>query len=109
MVAGWSADLNMVANLPPVVSMDDIAIRDLPVSDQVIREVAGQLNAAMADKLHGPIGIVQTAVDHPRKVADQGRKRALAFLERSVSPLFLGHIAEQQQAADYCATRIMQR
>ena len=60
--------LNGVPDGLPVVGMNQFGKRVSLVSDQLTRRVAGQLFAALADKLHGPVSVVGAAVGNAGQI-----------------------------------------
>ena len=73
---------------------DEIVERKGPVPDQVLRRVAGQVLASLADEFHGPAAVVLAAIGHAGQVRQQ-RDVAPPVLPQFVrGELALGDVGE---------------
>lgn len=63
---------------------------------EVLRRVAGELQAAGADELHGPLAVVAPAVDQPGQAVEQAGGAAPAGLQTGVLAALAGGVAERQ-------------
>ena len=60
--------------------MDHLLKADAVVQQQVYRRVASDLQAAGADKLDRPAGVVEAAIDHAAQMPQQGPQHAAVLL-----------------------------
>ena len=73
---------------------DEVGEGDGLVADEILRGVAGQVLAALADELHGPVPVVPAAVGHARQVGHQGHVLAPAFPKLVFGQPAFGHVVE---------------
>ena len=62
--------------------MDEVAVGDPPVADDLLRGVAGETERPLAHELHRPPGVGPAPVGHTREVAHQGGEVPFAPRER---------------------------
>ena len=86
--------LDLLAHDGAVLGVDQFLVGYLRVVYQFGRGIAGEFLAALAHELHGPELVVAAAVGHPGEIAHQCGERPLAFLERLLGALALGHILD---------------
>ena len=62
--------------------MNDLTVTGIAIAQEVLRRVAGEFAAAFTNKMHRPIRVVLTAIDHAGQIAQQGREHTLVFAQR---------------------------
>jgi hypothetical protein len=98
---GRDRGLDVAPDPDLVVGVDEVGVGRAAVVAQVIRLVAGEVEAAVADEAHRPAGVVAAAVGHAGQVAEEGGEDALALAEGRVGPLALGDVADDGRRADH--------
>ena len=82
-VVAWSACLQRRLALLPqpiaIIGVDQISMGNTVVTLHLAPLIAGDRFTAVADKRHRPIRVIQTAIRHSRKIADEGREDPLAL------------------------------
>ena len=86
---------------PPIGRMDQIGITARAVANQFRGGIAGQALTALAQELHGPIGIIPAAVGNPWQIADERLQPPAVFIQSGLRLAAFGDIeAQHGQAAN---------
>ena len=72
---------NFFAHACAVFRMLQLLVRKVAVVQKLLRAVAGQVVATVADELHRPVLVVAAAINHAVEVAHQRRQHALLLAQ----------------------------
>ena len=91
--------LHRVPHLFPVIGNDQAAVGQAPVVDDLPRAVAGECDAAAADILHRPVGIIAAAEHHARQIVKNAAQGPVLGQERRFPSHLVGNVRHQPDVA----------